>query len=53
MSDSRYILRGSLINMTGMALRIALSPIALLLPRFFSQNIFGVFVALRSLLSVS
>lgn len=52
MSDSRYILRGSLIHMAGMGLRTALSPVALLLPRFFPPAVFGAFVALRSLIMV-
>jgi O-antigen/teichoic acid export membrane protein len=52
MSDSRYIFRGSIINMAGMALRTALSPLALLLPRFFPPELFGVFVSLRSLITV-
>jgi O-antigen/teichoic acid export membrane protein len=52
MSDSRYIFRGSIINMLGMALRTALSPLALLLPRFFPPAIFGVFVSLRSIITV-
>jgi len=38
--------------MLGMALRTALSPLALLLPRFFPPAIFGVFVALRSIITV-
>ncbi len=52
MSDSRYIFRGSIINMLGMVLRTALSPLALLLPRFFPPAIFGVFVSLRSIITV-
>ena len=52
MSDSRYILKGSIIHMAGMVLRTALSPLVLLLPRFFPHAIFGAFVALRSVISV-
>lgn len=49
MSDSRFMLRGSLINLAGLALRIALSPLMLFLPRVFAQELFGLFVVLRSL----
>lgn len=52
-SDSLFILRGSLLNMAGLALRMAVSPLMLFVPRFFQQDVFGVFVALRSLISVS
>lgn len=52
MSDSLFILRGSVINMIGMAIRAALSPLMMVIPRFFAQDIFGLFVFLRSLLSV-
>lgn len=38
--------------MAGMALRTALSPLMLLLPRLFPHNIFGIFVLLRSVVSV-
>lgn len=49
MSDSQFMLRSSLINLAGLALRIALSPLMLFLPRFFAQDLFGLFVVLRSL----
>ncbi len=38
--------------MAGMVLRTALSPLVLLLPRFFPPAIFGAFVSLRSVISV-
>jgi O-antigen/teichoic acid export membrane protein len=38
--------------MAGMALRTALSPLTLFLPRFFPPAIFGAFVSLRSVISV-
>lgn len=41
-----------MINMAGMALRVALSPLMLLLPRLFPHDLFGIFVSLRSLISV-
>jgi O-antigen/teichoic acid export membrane protein len=49
MSDSRFILRGSLINMGGMLARIIFSVLIILLPRLFSQETFGMFISLQSL----
>ena len=48
MSDSRFILRGSLLNMGGMIARTIFSLLNILLPRVFSQATFGMFVSLQS-----
>lgn len=49
MSDSRFIFRGSLINMGGMLARIIFSVLIILLPRLYSQETFGMFISLQSL----
>jgi O-antigen/teichoic acid export membrane protein len=38
--------------MLGMGVRTALSPLALLLPRFFPPIVFGIFISLRSVITV-
>lgn len=48
MSETRFIFRGSFINMSTMLLRIIISPLMLIVPRLFNQEIFGIFISMQS-----
>lgn len=48
MSETRFIFRGSFINMSAMILRIIISPLMLIVPRLFNQEMFGIFISMQS-----